>query len=125
MSLADGTHGRADAVLVGVGASPTLGLAESAGLQIGDGVLVDASAAHAATPTSSPPATSPTRTTRCSARRIRVEHWANALNQPAVAARAMLGQDAATTELPYFFTDQYDLGMEYAGHAPRAATPRS
>ena len=51
-------------------------------------------------------------------RRVRVEHWANALNQPATAAAAMLGEDVATTELPYFFTDQYDLGMEYVGHAP-------
>ncbi|MGW6505168.1 NAD(P)/FAD-dependent oxidoreductase [Nonomuraea angiospora] len=49
---------------------------------------------------------------------LRVEHWANALNQPAVAARAMLGRQAAYDELPYFYTDQYDLGMEYVGHVP-------
>ena len=49
-------------------------------------------------------------------RHIRVEHWANALNQPQVAAKAMLGQDAAYDRLPYFFTDQYDLGMEYTGY---------
>ena len=48
-------------------------------------------------------------------RRIRVEHWANALHQPAVAAKAMLGRDAVYDRLPYFFTDQYDLGMEYIG----------
>ncbi len=47
---------------------------------------------------------------------IRVEHWANALNQPQVAAKAMLGQDAVYDRVPYFFTDQYDLGMEYAGY---------
>ena len=47
---------------------------------------------------------------------IRVEHWANALNQPATAAASMLGQDATYTELPYFYTDQYDLGMEYVGY---------
>ena len=50
--------------------------------------------------------------------RIRTEHWANALKQPAVAAAGMLGKPAEYAELPYFFTDQYDLGMEYAGHAP-------
>jgi 3-phenylpropionate/trans-cinnamate dioxygenase ferredoxin reductase subunit len=53
--------------------------------------------------------------------RIRTEHWANALKQPAVAAAAMMGRtgDAATyAELPYFFTDQYDLGMEYVGYSP-------
>jgi 3-phenylpropionate/trans-cinnamate dioxygenase ferredoxin reductase component len=50
--------------------------------------------------------------------RIRVEHWANALNGGPVAARSMLGQDVVYDELPYFYTDQYDLGMEYIGHAP-------
>ena len=50
--------------------------------------------------------------------RIRTEHWANALKQPAVAAAGMLGKPAEYAELPYFFTDQYDLGMEYVGHAP-------
>ena len=49
-------------------------------------------------------------------RHIRVEHWANALNQPQAAARAMLGQDVAYDKVPYFYTDQYDLGMEYAGY---------
>ncbi len=49
-------------------------------------------------------------------RHIRVEHWANALHQPQAAARAMLGQDAVYDNVPYFYTDQYDLGMEYAGH---------
>ena len=52
--------------------------------------------------------------------RIRVEHWANALNQPAVAAASMLGESEAKYDnLPYFFSDQYDLGMEYVGHAPK------
>jgi 3-phenylpropionate/trans-cinnamate dioxygenase ferredoxin reductase subunit len=46
---------------------------------------------------------------------IRVEHWANALNQPATAAAAILGKSAAYQEQPYFFTDQYDLGMEFVG----------
>lgn len=50
--------------------------------------------------------------------RIRTEHWANALKQPAVAAAGMLGKHAEYAELPYFFTDQYGLGMEYVGHAP-------
>jgi 3-phenylpropionate/trans-cinnamate dioxygenase ferredoxin reductase subunit len=49
--------------------------------------------------------------------RIRTEHWANALKQPAVAAAGMLGTPGSYDELPYFFTDQYDLGMEYVGHA--------
>jgi 3-phenylpropionate/trans-cinnamate dioxygenase ferredoxin reductase subunit len=47
---------------------------------------------------------------------VRVEHWANALNQPAVAAQAMLGKPASYERLPYFYSDQYDLGMEYTGY---------
>ena len=50
-------------------------------------------------------------------RRLRVEHWANALNQPATAAKAMLGKPASYDRLPYFFSDQYDVGMEYTGYA--------
>src|SRR5262249_3448727 len=50
--------------------------------------------------------------------RIRTEHWANALKQPAVAAANMLDKQVEYAELPYFFTDQYDLGMEYVGYAP-------
>lgn len=49
--------------------------------------------------------------------RIRTEHWANALQQPAVAMAGMLGEPEEYDELPYFFTDQYELGMEYAGYA--------
>ena len=49
--------------------------------------------------------------------RLRVEHWANALHQPEIAARSMLGKPASWDRLPYFFSDQYDVGMEYAGLA--------
>jgi 3-phenylpropionate/trans-cinnamate dioxygenase ferredoxin reductase component len=49
-------------------------------------------------------------------RHIRVEHWANALHQPQTAAKAMLGQDVAYDRVPYFYTDQYDLGVEYSGY---------
>ena len=55
--------------------------------------------------------------------RIRVEHWANALHQGPVAARTMLGHGDAYDRLPYFFSDQYDVGMEYSGFA-RALGPR-
>jgi 3-phenylpropionate/trans-cinnamate dioxygenase ferredoxin reductase subunit len=121
--LADGTHVAADTVLIGIGAQPNLGLAESAGLDIGSGVLVDASLR-----TSNPDIWAigdiAEEDHPFLGGRVRVEHWANALNQPAVAARAMLGQDAAYDELPYFFTDQYDLGMEYVGHAPPGSYAR-
>jgi 3-phenylpropionate/trans-cinnamate dioxygenase ferredoxin reductase subunit len=113
--LADGVHLPVDAVIVGIGAIPNTGLAAAAGLEVDDGVKVDAGLR------SSDPgifaagdvanAYHPLLDTR-----IRVEHWANALNQPAVAARGMLGQHATYDRLPYFYTDQYDLGMEYTGH---------
>ena len=69
------------------------------------------------TRTSTPPATWPTWTSPLLGRRVRVEHWANALNGGPAAAKSMLGQDVTYDRVPYFFSDQYDLGMEYAGCA--------
>ena len=114
--LADGTRIGADAVIVGIGAAPQTRLAEEAGLDVRDGIVTDASlrtsdpAIYAAGDIAS--AFHPLL-----GRHIRVEHWANALHQPQTAARAMLGQDAIYDRVPYFYTDQYDLGMEYAGYA--------
>jgi 3-phenylpropionate/trans-cinnamate dioxygenase ferredoxin reductase component len=116
--LSDGTVLAADAVLVGIGARPNVELALSAGLDVEDGVQVDA-----ALRTSDPhifavgdiaQQAHPTLGVR-----VRVEHWATALNQPATAVAAMLGEPAAYDKLPYFFSDQYDLGLEYLGHVPR------
>ncbi len=95
-----------------------IGLAEAAGLATGDGgVLVDASLR-----TSDPDIYAVGDIAAAEhplfGERIRTEHWANALKQPAVAADGMLGKPGEYDELPYFFTDQYDLGMEYVGHAP-------
>ena len=56
--------------------------------------------------------------TRCSRRAIRLEHWSAALNQGPVAAKNMLGQQVPYEKVPYFFSDQYDVGMEYSGYAP-------
>ncbi|GAB1815003.1 NAD(P)/FAD-dependent oxidoreductase [Mycobacterium sp. MUNTM1] len=114
----DGSTIGADAVLVAVGAKPNTELAEQAGLSMGDGgVLVDASLR-----TSDPDIFAVGDIAAAShplfGARIRTEHWANALKQPAVAVAGMLGTPGEYAELPYFFTDQYDLGMEYAGHAP-------
>jgi 3-phenylpropionate/trans-cinnamate dioxygenase ferredoxin reductase component len=116
--LDDGSIVSGDAVVVGVGVAPDIALAETAGLMCDNGVLVDASLC------SSDPdiyavgdvanQAHPTLGTR-----VRVEHWATALTQPAVAAAAMLGEDAVYDDLPYFFSDQYDLGMEYIGFAPK------
>jgi 3-phenylpropionate/trans-cinnamate dioxygenase ferredoxin reductase subunit len=113
--LADGTEVGADAVVIGIGAAPAVQLAEAAGLEVDDGVVTDA-----ALRTSDPDIYAAGDAARAFhpmlGKHIRVEHWANALNQPATAARAMLGQDVAYDRLPYFYTDQYDLGMEYVGY---------
>ncbi|MCD9876321.1 NAD(P)/FAD-dependent oxidoreductase [Streptomyces guryensis] len=114
--LTDGTHLDADVVIVGVGITPNTGLAQQAGLEVDDGVRVDE---HLRT--SHPDIYAAGDVANAFhpllGKHIRVEHWANALHQPHTAAKAMLDrQDAVYDRVPYFFTDQYDLGMEYAGY---------
>jgi 3-phenylpropionate/trans-cinnamate dioxygenase ferredoxin reductase subunit len=114
--LNDGTELVADAVIVGVGIAPATALAEAAGLMVDNGVLVDA-----ALRTSDPDIYAAGDVANAFhpvyGERIRVEHWANALNGGPAAARSMLGQDVVYDRIPYFYSDQYDLGMEYSGHA--------
>ncbi|MDO0915171.1 FAD-dependent oxidoreductase [Streptomyces sp. DT2A-34] len=118
----DGEEHPAHDVLAAIGAAPRVALAEAAGLQIADrtnggGVVVNEQLRtsdpdiYAAGDVASFPHT-------LFGTRLRVEHWANALNGGPAAARAMLGQDVTYDRLPYFFSDQYDLGMEYSGWAP-------
>ena len=117
-ALADGRTIDCDFVVVGVGVAPRTELAEDAGLDVDNGVLVDERLETERRRASSPPATSPTPATPSSASSIRVEHWANALNQgPAAAAQRCSARTRAYDRLPYFFSDQYDVGMEYAGYA--------
>jgi 3-phenylpropionate/trans-cinnamate dioxygenase ferredoxin reductase subunit len=105
----------ADLVVAGVGIRPNTGLAESAGLTVDNGIRVDASmrtsdpaifAAGDVANVDHPLLGMP----------VRVEHWANALHSGPAAARSMLGQQVTYDRVPYFYTDQYDLGMEYAGY---------
>ncbi|WP_046774982.1 NAD(P)/FAD-dependent oxidoreductase [Streptomyces yangpuensis] len=118
----DGEEHPAHAVLAAIGAAPRTALAETSGLALvdrehGGGIAVDA-----ALRTSDPDihavgdvaaAHHPVLGTR-----LRVEHWANALNGGPAAARAMLGHDVTYDRVPYFFSDQYDVGLEYSGYAP-------
>jgi 3-phenylpropionate/trans-cinnamate dioxygenase ferredoxin reductase component len=113
--LTDGSRVDADLIIVGVGIAPNTQLADTAGLEVSDGLVVGpdlrtsdpdvygagdvASAFHPLL-----------------GKHIRVEHWANAVNQPQAAARSMLGQPVSYDRVPYFYTDQYDLGMEYSGY---------
>jgi NADPH-dependent 2,4-dienoyl-CoA reductase/sulfur reductase-like enzyme len=113
--LEDGTVIEADAVLVGIGVQPDTGLAERAGLAVENGVLVDA-ALRSSDPNVFAVGDLANHDHPRLGARIRVEHWANALKQPRTAAAAMLGEAAQYDDLPYFFSDQYDLGMEYVGH---------
>ncbi|MEV1328435.1 FAD-dependent oxidoreductase [Micromonospora costi] len=112
--LTDGTELAADTVVVGVGVQPDTQLAEAAGLKVDNGIVTDAQlltsdphiyAAGDVASTYHPLLN----------RHIRVEHWANALNGGPAAARSMLGREIEYARLPYFFSDQYDLGMEYSG----------
>ena len=113
--LADGSHVEADVVIAGVGITPNTQLAEAAGLQVSNGVVVDAGL-RSADPDFFAAGDVASALHPVLGRHIRLEHWANALNQPQAAARSMLGQDVAYDKVPYFYTDQYDLGMEYAGY---------
>jgi 3-phenylpropionate/trans-cinnamate dioxygenase ferredoxin reductase component len=113
--LADGTYLTADAIIVGIGITPNVQLAETAGLSVGDGIVVDAHL-HSSDPHIYAAGDVANAYHPLLAKHIRVEHWYNALHQPQVAARAMLGQDAVYDRVPYFYTDQYDLSMEYAGY---------
>ncbi|MFI1467394.1 NAD(P)/FAD-dependent oxidoreductase [Streptomyces wuyuanensis] len=118
----DGDEHPAHSVLAAIGAAPRTGLAEAAGLALvdrahGGGVAVDASLR-----TSDPDIYAAGDIAAVHhpllGIRLRVEHWANALNGGPAAARAMLGREVSYDRIPYFFSDQYDLGMEYSGWAP-------
>jgi 3-phenylpropionate/trans-cinnamate dioxygenase ferredoxin reductase subunit len=113
----DGKTVDCSAVIVGIGVAPRTELADGA-LRVDNGILVDerlqtsAQGVFAAGDVAN--ATHPVFD-----QRVRVEHWANALEQGPAAARAMLGRDVRYDKVPYFFSDQYDVGMEYAGlHDP-------
>ena len=105
----------ADLVLVGIGAVPNLELATAAGLDIdAGGVAVDA-ALRTADPDIWAAGDIAAAEHPVLGRRVRVEHWGNALAGGEAAAKSILGQDVSYDVLPYFFSDQYDLGMEFTG----------
>jgi 3-phenylpropionate/trans-cinnamate dioxygenase ferredoxin reductase subunit len=117
--LADGGVVEADVVVVGVGAVPNTGLAEAADLVVDNGVVVDEHL-RSSDPRIFAAGDLANIPYPALGRRLRVEHWATAEHSGPAAARAMLDPGAPATvydRLPYFFTDQYDLGMEYTGHA--------
>jgi 3-phenylpropionate/trans-cinnamate dioxygenase ferredoxin reductase subunit len=116
--LADGTVIEADAVVLGVGVAPAVGLAEAPGLRVHNGVVTDERLQTSADGVFAAGDVAAAYNPRYG-RHVRVEHWANAGEQGAAAARSMLGAGDAYTKVPFFFSDQYDAGMEYWGlHDP-------
>ena len=104
----------ADLVVVGIGAVPATSLASGAGLDCGNGVIVDAGL-HTSAPDVFAAGDVANSYHPLFGRHVRVEHWANALNGGPAAARSMLSQGVSYDAVPYFFSDQYDLGMECSG----------
>jgi 3-phenylpropionate/trans-cinnamate dioxygenase ferredoxin reductase subunit len=108
----DGATLDCDAVVIGVGVAPRTALAEGV-LDVDNGILVDAGLRTSAEGVFA--AGDVANQDHPLFGRLRIEHWANALEQGPAAARAMLGRVVSYDRVPYFFSDQYDVGMEYAG----------
>ncbi len=110
----------ADVVVVGVGITPNTALAEGAGLDVDNGVVTDA---RLRTSTDGVWAAGDVANWESTALRthLRVEHWANANDGGLAAGRSMAGADVTYDPIPFFFSDQYDVGLEYAGHVPRGS----
>ena len=116
--LAGGDVVEVDAVVLGVGVAPATSLAEAGGLLVDGGVVTDEHLRTSANGVFAAGDVAAAHHPRYD-RRVRVEHWANAADQGAAAARSMLDRGDAFTKVPFFFSDQYDLGMEYFGlHDP-------
>ncbi|HEU4849882.1 MAG TPA: FAD-dependent oxidoreductase, partial [Terrimesophilobacter sp.] len=117
VQLDDGEIVPADIVLIGVGAVPNVALADDAGIITENGIVVDQ-----AMQTSDPDIFAAGDVANAfhplANMRLRSEHWANALNEGPAAARGMLGLNESYEEIPYFYTDQFDIGMEYSGYGP-------
>ncbi|HVA86799.1 MAG TPA: FAD-dependent oxidoreductase [Candidatus Saccharimonadales bacterium] len=117
VELDDGSRLEADLVVVGIGAVPRMQIAARAGLAVGDGIEVDETL-ETSVPGIFAAGDAASAWHPAFGRRIRVEHWDNAKRQGAAAAAGMLGEREPYARVPYFFSDQFDLSMEYAGHAP-------
>lgn len=113
--LADGETIDCDLVVAGIGVTPRIELARAARIEVGDGVLVDGQLQTGAPGIFAAGDIANFAHPLYGNRRMRVEHWANAGDQGPFAARAMLGSSDVWQRVPYFYSDQYDVGMEFAG----------
>ena len=108
----------ADIVVVGVGITPNTGLAEGAGIETDNGIVTDPGLHTSAEGVWAAGDVANWRSTTLDTH-VRVEHWANAQDGGLAAGRSMAGQDVTYDPIPFFFSDQYDIGLEYAGYVPR------
>ena len=122
LTLSDGTSVRGDAAVAGIGIMPNVAVAQAAGLEIDNGIIVDER-----TQTSDPCVFAAGDVANmplgCLGARIRLESWANAQNQAIVAAKAALGKEGRYDELPWFWSDQYDLNLQMLGVPARWSEP--
>ena len=122
VTLTDGTSVRGDAAVAGIGIVPNVAVAQAAGLKIDNGIIVDER-----TQTSDPCVFAAGDVANmplgCLGARVRLESWANAQNQAIVAAKAALGKEAHYDELPWFWSDQYDLNLQMLGVPARWSEP--
>jgi NADPH-dependent 2,4-dienoyl-CoA reductase/sulfur reductase-like enzyme/nitrite reductase/ring-hydroxylating ferredoxin subunit len=118
VGLSDGSRLAADLVILGVGVRPRTRLAESAGLKVDKGVVVDdrLRTSSEGVFAAGDIARYPDPITR---EPIRVEHWVHACRQGQTAAVNMLGGDKAYDEAPFFWSNHYDLPIRYVGHVTR------
>ena len=110
----------ADVVVVGIGAVPLTGLAEAAGIEVENGVTTDAGFRTSADDVYAVGDVASVYQPFLG-RHLRTEHWATAENQGPAAGRSMAGEAIEFDQPPYFYTDQYDLGMEFSGYSPLMA----
>ena len=106
-----------DFAVVGIGVVPASSSPRRAGLNVDNGILVDEALRDLGAERLRGRRRRQRMAPLLRASSIRVEHWANALNQGPAAARSMLGDRSSYDRIPYFFSDQYDVGMEYSGYA--------
>jgi NADPH-dependent 2,4-dienoyl-CoA reductase/sulfur reductase-like enzyme len=125
LTLSDGTTEPADLVVVGIGVTPETGWLESSGLALGDGVLCDERCATNAEGVVACGDVARFKTGLDGAT-VRVEHWSNAVEQAAAAVQRLLDGPSAPafTSIPYFWSDQYDAKIQFAGRRSPGDTLR-
>ena len=116
--LRDGRRIPADLVVVGVGAVPRIKLATRAGLETHDGAILTDEFLRTSVPSIYAAGDVASAWHPRYGRHVHVEHWDNAIRQGKAAAANILGANKPYVRTPYFYSDQFELGMEYRGFAP-------